>query len=141
MKLTRTLGVVALTAVVGVAAGCGESKVVSTNNGSFGGQQGGSQAGGPSGGPTGDLRQRFAKFRSCLKSHGVNLPTPQAGNSGPPQGFDPRSPNTRKALQACKSILAIPGNGAPPTGGPPGGGPPGGGPPGGAFPGGGMPPQ
>jgi hypothetical protein len=135
----RIVGVIALTAALGLVTGCGESKVVSTN-GSFSGGQGGA--------PSADFRQRFEKFRSCLASHGVKLPAPQPGESGPPGGMrrslNPSDPTTQKALQACRSSLPFRSGGGPPGGYPggSGGGPPGGypggsggGPPGAGYPG------
>ena len=67
----------------------------------------------------------IAAFASCMKQHGVDLPKPQAGSSGPPAGFDPTSTKFRAAMSACRSTM--------PSGGPPGGAP-GGAPPSGFSP-------
>jgi hypothetical protein len=65
------------------------------------------------------FQDAFAKFSSCMRQHGVEIPTPGAGN-GPPAGGNPlnqNDPKVKAATTACRSKL--------PTGGP-GGGRPGG---------------
>ena len=64
------------------------------------------------------FQDAFAKFSSCMRQHGVDLPAPGAGG-GPPAGgggIDRNDPKTQAAITACRSQL-------PQRGGPGGGGP------------------
>ena len=127
-----------LSALLATAVGCGESKVISTSSGQGGGN--GAQAGGPGAG----FRAGFIKFRACMTSHGVKLPSRQPGQGGPPGGpsgsLNSTAPNFQKALQACRSQMPSPGGNGGPGGGPSGPGGNGPGPPNGYDSGGFVPP-
>jgi hypothetical protein len=52
------------------------------------------------------------KFARCMRSHGVDIPDPQAegggiriGGPGKQNGIDPRSPAFQDAQKACQSLL------------------------------------
>jgi hypothetical protein len=74
---------------------------------------------------------RFAKFETCMRQNGVNLPAPNTSGKGPifnTKGIDTTSAKFKAAASKCESDLrpageAGPGNGgeAPPSG-PPGAG-------------------
>ncbi len=77
------------------------------------------------------FQQQLVKFAECMRSHGVNIPDPQA-NSGGGFGFrqafrsiDRNSPAFKTALEACQSLRPRFGRGAGGAGGPGGGPPPG----------------
>jgi len=88
----------------------------------------------------------LAKFSSCMRENGVNLPAPNTSGKGPV--FDTKGINTssaafKSAESKCHSDLGpAAGGGGPPSGAPPSGGPPSGGgsPPSGEAPAGGAPP-
>lgn len=67
------------------------------------------------------FQDAFAKFSSCMRQHGVDIPAPGSGG-GPPAGgggIDRNDPKIKAATEACRSQL--------PQGGPGGPGGPGGG--------------
>src|SRR4051794_33177172 len=69
-----------------------------------------------------DLQDQFAKFATCMRQHGVDLPNVTPGQ-GPPAGVQRLNRNTPKfqaAAKACEKLRPQrPGGGGP--GGPPGG--------------------
>ncbi|MGZ8726203.1 MAG: hypothetical protein ACXWW1_07035 [Aeromicrobium sp.] len=70
-----------------------------------------------------EFQDAFVKFSSCMRQHGVDLPSPGSGGGGPPAGgnqINQNDPKTKAAREACQDKL--------PQGGPGGGGPGGGGP-------------
>jgi len=73
-------------------------------------------------------RQQFqdslVKFTSCMRQHGVNVPTRTGGTGGPPAvggRIDQNDPKTKAAITACRSTLPQGGRGGGGPGGAPGG--------------------
>jgi hypothetical protein len=101
-----------LAMVAGALAACGTSG--SGQTASAGAQAGPGGGGRPQLGA--DQQAQFAKFRNCMKQHGVDLPDLSRGgppSGGPPGGVDPTSSKFRSAIRACR--------GSAPRMGPPGG--------------------
>jgi hypothetical protein len=60
----------------------------------------------PAGSPV--FRQAFAKFATCLRQNGVNVPAPNASGNGPVfdiKGLDTKSAQFRTASMKCRSVL------------------------------------
>jgi hypothetical protein len=73
--------------------------------------------GGAAGPPSTADQQKAVQYAACMRAHGFpDYPDPQPTGSGftvqIPAGFDPNSPQTQAALQACQSLNVLPG-GAP----------------------------
>ena len=75
-------------------------------------------------------KQALAKFASCMRENGVNMPAPNTSGSGPifsSKGLNMSSPQFQAAEVKCRSVLSgafkrgpgtgRPGGGAPPSGG------------------------
>jgi hypothetical protein len=79
------------------------------------------------------LQKAFAKFATCMRSNGVNVPTPNTSGKGPifsTKGLNTQSSQFKSATKKCRPVLssAFPRRGAAPgqpgAGGPPAGGTP-----------------
>lgn len=52
------------------------------------------------------FQDAFVKFSSCMRAHGVNVPTPGAGTGQPAGGaLDASDPKVKAAQSACQSKL------------------------------------
>jgi hypothetical protein len=74
--------------------------------------------GGAGGPPSAADQQKAVQYAACMRQHGFpDYPDPQPTGSGftveIPSGFDPNSPQTQAALQACRAFNVLPGGGAP----------------------------
>jgi len=110
-----------LAAVAFLAAGCGGGSTPSVaslgTTGSDTTAEGGPAPSGPGNARVFGVNAKdAAQFSACMRSHGVpNFPDPDSSGGikiGPGSGFDPNSPTSRKALQACQKLLP---NGGQPT--------------------------
>ncbi len=90
-------------------------------------QKCGAAGGGPAGSGGPGQATALTKFAACMRSHGINLPTPNTSGSGPvfnTQGLDTTSTAFRAAEAKCSSDLPAGfGRGGTPPGGPAAGGP------------------
>lgn len=67
-----------------------------------------------------EFQDRMAKFSSCMRKHGVEIPAFTPGQ-GPPvaaRRIDRDDPKVRAAMDACRSVLPGGGRGGGPGGGP-----------------------
>jgi len=65
--------------------------------------QGGFGGGGQGGAGSGQRGQALQAYQSCLKDHGVEVPTTVAG--GPPVSIDRTNPAFAAANEACQALL------------------------------------
>lgn len=71
-----------------------------------GGGGGGSSSGGSGGGGGSAAREEAAlEFAECMRSHGVAMEDPKAGQESIEVGGDPNDPTTKKAEAACNGKL------------------------------------
>jgi hypothetical protein len=55
------------------------------------------------------FRQALAKYATCLRQNGVNIPAPNTSGNGPifsTKGLNPNSPQFRTAATKCRAVLA-----------------------------------
>jgi hypothetical protein len=105
---------------------CGGGNVAGRGSGNFAGRGGGARVSNPA------FKTALAKFATCLRQNGVNVPTPNTSGKGPvfnTKGIDTSSAQFKAAETKCQSVLreafrrgpggggATGGNGGAPAGG------------------------